>query len=1010
MELLIQRRRLLGLVVVMLTLIGIAAYFNMARQEDPSFPYRAGLITVQYPGATAEAVERLVVRALEDELLQLEEINHVTTTSRAGVALATIMFRDHIYDTTAGWDRVRQAMARAEVQFPDGVGVMTLDDRLIDTPVVVLALSGSASVSELSRRAEDLKDALIGLPALSRIDIEGKADEQITIAVDDADLHRIGLTPEQLGGVIARRNQVVPGGFVVAGGKRLSVLANSEFVSLEDLTSTQIPLPDGSFVPLGGIADVWRGPREPLQAETWYDGERVVLLNILAQRGQVDAIAFGKALRERVATLEADFAPLQIHEMFFQPDKVAERLEELEGSLLISVLIIVAVVFVGMGLRMGLLVAVTLPVVALISLGLYNLGGGVLHQIAVIALVISLGILIDNAIVMVENVQTRLADGAERMDAMIGAVRELAAPLGASTATTLAAFTPLLLAKGGTADFTRAIPVMIMLTLSVSYLLAITVAPMFAARYLKRDTAERSHAVRALGERIASIGTGRPKVVLGVGAAVVVFSFLITPFMATQFFPNADRPKVILDIYLPEATDQAYTGMIAERLEREVRQRQDVETVHRFVGTTGPTFYYNLVRRPEAPNRARLVVTATDLDATRRIMADMREFARVALPEIQLAATQLGQGPPRDAPVEVRVFHADDTLRMLAAEQVYDHLRHVTGAVDARHDIDFGTPALRVDVDDAVAERFRLDRADVARSLFGQSYGLTAEQYRQERDPMPLVVRSVEGTAMPLARLLSVNVYPDNGQPVPLMQVARIYADWEPAGIGRRDGARVFSIATNLADGYSFSQVLNGLEARLAEQPLPEGTRLEYGGDSQGSGDANKALATSAPVGILLLMFFLVWQFNSFRRVGIILLTVPMAAVGIIPGLVISGAPFGFMSMLGVVALVGIVVNNAIVLIDVIDQRLLKGDAVRDAVYYAVARRTRPILLTTATTVAGLLPLAFTNSTLWPPMAWAIISGLLASTVLTLLVVPALCLLTFRAPTQATVSGPATAS
>lgn len=261
---------------------------------------------------------------------------------------------------------------------------------------------------------------------------------------------------------------------------------------------------------------------------------------------------------------------------------------------------------------------------------------------------------------------------------------------------------------------------------------------------------------------------------------------------------------------------------------------------------------------------------------------------------------------------------------------------------------------------------------------------------------MPIVLRSVEGTNLPLSRLLSTNIYPQQGAPVPLMQVARVHVDWQPAALSHRNGERVYTIFANLHDGYSFSQIIDGFNRALASEPLPSSTRIELGGDSQGSGDANKALATSAPIGILLLLFFLVWQFNSFRRVAIVLLTVPMAAVGIIPGLVLSGVPFSFMSLLGVVALVGIVVNNAIILIDVIDQRLAQGDNNLDAVYYAVARRTRPILLTTATTVAGLLPLAFTSSTLWPPMAWAIISGLLASTVLTLLLVPALCLIWLR--------------
>jgi multidrug efflux pump subunit AcrB len=979
-----------------MSLVGFAAYFNMARQEDPSFPYRAGLVSVQYPGATAEAVERLVLRPLEEELLQIEEIDFITSTARNGVAIIRVMLHQHIYATTPAWDRVRQAMARAELEFPDGVGQMALDDRLIDTPVVVLAVRGAPSALALSRAAEQLKDALMGLPSLSRIEIEAQADEQITLAIDDAELSRIGLTPQQVADLLRSRNRVIPGGFVVAGGKRLAVLSNSEFVSLDDLRRTQIPLPDGSFVPLAAIAEIWRGPREPAQSEAWYDGERVVLLSLYARRGQVDAIDFGAALRLRLKELAPGFAPLQIEEMFFQPDQVEARLHDLEGSLLLSMLIIVAVVFYGMGLRMGMLVAVMLPIVALITLGIYNMGGGILHQIAIIGLVISLGILIDNGIVMVENVQTRLSDGAKPGAAVAGAVRELIGPLGASTATTLAAFTPLLLSKGGTGDFTRGIPIMIMLALMVSFLISISLAPLLAARFLKRKSGTRAESMLVLGERLGHIATGNPRRVLKVSGFIVLASFLMTPFMAVQFFPNADRPLVILDLLLPEGTDQVETARVAEALERVVRERDDVEHIHRFIGFSGPTFFYNLLVNPQAPNRARLVLLASDLPATREVMAFARDWIAEQLPEVVLAASVLGQGPPRDAPVEIRVFHPDDLQRRLAAEQVFRHLRAVDGTVDVRHTIDQGTPAVRVEVDDAVAQRSGLSRAEVASTLFGQSYGMTAEQYRQERDPMPIVLRSVEGTSLPLARLLSINIYPQQGDPVPLMQLARVYADWEPAAVNRRNGERLYTISANLHDGFSFSQILTAFEKAAKANPLPEGTRIEYGGDSQGSGDANKALATSAPIGILLLLFFLVWQFNSYRRVAIVLLTVPMAAVGIIPGLVLSGAPFGFMSMLGVVALVGIVVNNAIVLIDVIDQRLQAGDSNRDAVFYAVARRTRPILLTTATTVAGLLPLAFSSSTLWPPMAWAIISGLLASTALTLLVVPALCLLTLR--------------
>lgn len=1004
---LLNYQRLLGMVVTMLCLLGIAAYSTMPRQEDPSFPYRAGMITVSYPGASAEAVERLVLRPLTDELRQVEELDFSFGTARTGVALSRLKLRDHIYDTDPAWDRVRQAMERARQDFPDDVGQMTLDDRLIDIPAVVIAVGGSPSVTELSTVAERLKQNLSDIPGISRIELEGDADEQITLALDDAALFRLGISPKRVLDTLAQRNQTIPGGFVVVDGKRLSVLPNTEFADIDDIRATPIELPDGSQVPLAAAAEVWRGPAEPRQPETWFDGERVVLLSIIMEEGSTDAIRFGERIRERVEQVRGDFEPYEIREMFFQPDKVAERLVNLAWSLVLSVLIIVAVVFTGMGIRMGLLVASILPMVALISVGLYDLGGGVLHQIAVIGMVISLGILIDNAIVIVENIQGHLDEGMRRLDALKQAVSELAGPLGASTGTTLAAFAPLLMAKGGAADFTRGVPVMIMLTLSVSYLLAISAVPLLAARFLKPRRNVQGDRLIGLARFLGGLVFRYPGRLIVLGAGLVTISLSMTPFMAQQFFPNADRPRVIVELYMPEGTDQARTAEIAERLERAIRTQPEALEVHRFVGFTGPAFYYNLQRSPQSPNRARLVIRTPTLADTTGLIHWVRDEAATTMPEVDISAGILGQGPPRTAPVEVRVYHADDATRTRATEQVFSALRRIEGTVDVRNDLDIGVPSIAINVDDATAARYGLSRADVAQSLYGQSFGAVAERYRQEDDPIPMILRSREGTSLSLSRLLSVNTYNDRGDAVPLSAVATVETTWEPAARYLRNGVRVNTVTANLEDGYSFSQALDGLNTALENQPLPAGTRLEMGGDAEGSNDANTALLKAAPIGMLLLLFFLLLQFNSFRRVGVILLTVPLATVGIFPGLVLSGSPFGFQSLLGVIALVGIVVNNAIVLLDVMDRELERGRAIRDAVRTAVERRTRPILLTTATTVAGLLPLAFSSSTLWPPMAWAIISGLLASTVLTLLVIPSVCTKLIKLPVAEPENAPA---
>ncbi|EON93205.1 acriflavin resistance protein [Marinobacter lipolyticus SM19] len=988
---LLNYQRLLGMVVTMLCLLGIAAYSTMPRQEDPSFPYRAGMVTVNYPGASADAVERLVLNPLADELRQVEEVDFTQATARTGVAIVRVRLNDTIYDTDSAWDRVRQAMDRARLEFPADVGQMALDDRLIDIPAIVLAVGGSTSVTELSEVAERLKQNLADIPGVSRIELEGDADEQITLALDDAAMFRLGISPARVMDTLARRNQTIPGGFVVVDGRRMSVLPNSEFADIDAIRATPIELPDGSQVPLAAAAEVWRGPEEPRQPETWFDGERVVLVSVIMEEDSTDAIRFGERVRKRLDAIRGDFAPYQIREMFFQPDKVEQRLDNLAWSLVLSVIIIVAVVVTGMGIRMGILVASILPMVALISIGLYDLGGGVLHQIAVIGMVISLGILIDNAIVIVESIQGHLDNGIRRLDALKQSVRELAGPLGASTGTTLAAFAPLLLSKGGTADFTRGVPVMIMLTLSVSYLLAISAVPLLAARFLKPRKATGQDRLVGLARLLGGLVYRMPGKLMLAGLVLVLVSLALTPFMKQQFFPNADRPQVIVELYMPEGTDQERTSAVAADLERAIRERPEAVQIHRFTGFTGPSFYYNLQRSPQAPNRGRIVVSTPTLADTTELIPWIRDYANIHLPELNLSVGILGQGPPRAAPVEVRVYHADDDIRAAAVEQVFSALRRVKGTVDVRHDLDIGVPSISINVDDASAARYGINRSDVAQGLYGQSFGVVAEQYRQEEDPIPLVLRSREGTNLSLSRLLSINIYNDQGDAVPLSAVTSVETSWEPAARYLRNGVRMNTVTANLLAGYSFSQALQGLEAALEEKPLPAGTRLAMGGDAEGSDDANNALLTTAPIGILLLLFFLLIQFNSFRRVGIILLTVPLATVGIFPGLVLSGSPFGFQSLLGVIALVGIVVNNAIVLLDVMDRQLEKGEGIREAVRTAVEQRTRPILLTTATTVAGLLPLAFSSSTLWPPMAWAIISGLLASTVLTLLVIPSVC-------------------
>jgi multidrug efflux pump subunit AcrB len=369
----------------------------------------------------------------------------------------------------------------------------------------------------------------------------------------------------------------------------------------------------------------------------------------------------------------------------------------------------------------------------------------------------------------------------------------------------------------------------------------------------------------------------------------------------------------------------------------------------------------------------------------------VRVYARENLADVEVVPQRLGQGPPVQAPIEIRLFGVDfDSLRT-ASEIVMDVVRKTEGTADVRETLGTGTPTLVFEIDDAAAARFGLDREAIGDALLGRTLGIQIGQYRAGLDPVPIVIRSPEGERFSTDHLDTAYVFTPTGEAVPLAQLVRQSLEWQPSAIGHRDLQRVAIVLSELDQDYAFGNVTSQLQRRLAGLELPPGVFLEFGGKLESSGDANAAIFSAMPVGVVLLLVFLLLEFNSFRRLSMVLVTVPLAATGVVPGLLLSGNPFGFTALLGVIALAGIVVNNAIVLIDVLDSNLGKGMALHEAISEAVARRTRPILMTTVTTVAGLAPLTFTKSTLWPPLAWSVISGLLASTVLTLLVVPAMC-------------------
>lgn len=983
---LFRRTRLVYGMALLLAVAGIVAWRTMPRQEDPSFVPRWGSLVVPFPGADAAQVERLVLDPIEDALARVPEIHKVQGTARAGAAILAIQLDETLYDTDNGWDRVRAALARAEL--PAEAGPVVLDDDIGDPASVVAVLTGSDLLT-LRDAAIALEDALVRVPGVARVERVGDPGARVAIVLDPSASHRLGLPPAALAAQLRARNVTIPGGTLVLDDRQLVLSPRGELASVDEVARTPIVLPDGSAVPLGELAEVRLEIADPPNERLRHLGEPAVGLSIIPELPQ-DLVAFGDRVR---AALDRAALPdgVVVDVFAFQPEHVAARLSELAGSLLAGIAIVAGVLFVAMGARLGLVVSSIVPLVALSTLAVFAAGGGVLHQISVAALVLALGLLVDNAIVVAEQVQAHLDAGHTPAEAARHTVRELAFPLGTATGTTVAAFVPMLLSSGGTSDFTRTLPIVLITAIVLSYGFALLVTPVTSAAVLRPAPEARTGRLDALARRLATLSTRHPWRVLGALAAALVLTGLLSTRIHEQFFPLSDRAHVIVTVDLAEGSPLAATEALTAALEERISAMPGVVGITSFIGSGPPRFYYNLESSPNSPHSATLVATTTDLADADALLARVRELASEH-PEATIVPKRLQQGPPVGAPVEIELHGTDLAQLREAAERVVGILRSVDGTVDVRHDLGVGIPTLAMTIDDAWTARHGLGRGDVAMALWARTRGVDAGVWRGSEEPTPVVVTSPDGERTAVSDLPMLDV-----RGVPLDRLASSTLRFQPAAIRHVDGVRTVRVQSELAPGATFGSVRAAAAPHLDALELP-GVTWKWAGEAQGSAEANGALVRALPMGVAMLLFFLLLEFDSVRRVGIVLSTVPLAAVGVVPGLVLTGQPFGFMSLLGTIALIGIVVNNAIVLLEVVEQRRAAGADVDTALSDAVRQRLRPILLTTATTVAGLIPLALSPSSLWPPLAWAMISGLSASTALTLVAVPALYRVLVGAP------------
>ncbi len=1004
----IERARLVTFAVLLVAGVGIFAFTQLGRLEDPEFTIRSALVLTQYPGADAARVEQEVTEPLELQIQQLGELDDLESFSRDGFSLIYV----HVDDRYGGqrlrqiWDELHKQVYRAAAELPSEVRGPLIEDDYGDVYGVLLALTGDGfSYADLEEITEDVQQELLRVPDVAKVDIFGSQGERIYLETTRAKIAELGLHPQLVALALNRRNVVEPSGFVELGPRELPIYTSGLFRSIDEIARMQIRSPvTGELVRVEDFAEVGRGYADPPEAMLRFNGEATLALGVVPTEG-ANVVELGRRVQDEIARIEQRLpAGVEFGVIALQSEEVERAIGEFLTNLGSAVAIVLVVMMVSLGLRTGVIVGVGVPLSILATFAVMWVSGIELHRVSLGALVIVLGMLVDNAIVVSELMLVKMQRGDERIEAAREAVSETALPLLAATLIAMLAFSPVVMTQSATGEFTGALFWVVAASLLASWLLSVTLTPVMGYRYLRPSGGAGSdpydHRIygwfRTLTRTVLAY---RRTTLLGVlGLLVVAFlGFLLVPQI---FFPPAQRAQFLVDYWLPEGSRIEQTSGDMREIEAFLGGLDEVTDVTAFIGEGAPRFYLPMIPEPPNPAFGQILVNlgeVEDLDAT---MEKTRAFMSRRFADAQPRVRPMQLGEPVRYPLKLRISGRDkDELHALQAEARRVIEEH-PGVAEVRHNWRQRTARLEVVVDQDRAALANVSSAGVAEALQAGFAGRPIGLYHEGDERIPIVWRFPAEDRLDAANVANMIVWPEGpGRPVPLAQVAEIELSWAESMIWRFNRRRAITVQADLKPGFTSHGVQHDLDDAVQALELPAGYSLEWDGETAQAAEARADVLGPVPVVLGLIALILMAQFNSYRRTAIIFLTVPLGLFGASFGLLIFRQPFGFMALLGVMSLAGMIIRNAIVMIEQIDLESERRERVFDAVLEASVSRVRPVLLAAMTTVLGMLPLAISGP-FWAPMALAIMFGLAFASVLTLLVVPVLYAALFRVPQE----------
>lgn len=1011
----INNNRVTIILVLLLLVFGITSYFALPKAQDPGFIIRAAQITTYFPGASPSRVENLVTDKIEKAIQEMPEIDFITSQSRTGISVITPNYKESYKNMRPIFDDLRRKVEDIEGSLPQGIDGPHVNDDFGDVYGIIYGLMGDGfSYRELKDIADEIKDELLKVDDVAKVQLQGIQNEVVFVEYNNARLTELGLSPQQLNSDLASLNIISSGGSIRVGPERITLEPSGNFESVEDLKKTVIQLPnDGGIVYLEDIATVYRDYEDPATQRARVNGEPAIIISISMTEGG-NIVDLGGRLDQEIPYIEAKYPHgIQLQKLFFQPDYVNRDVAKFMSNLGQAVVIIVVVLLIFLGFRTGFIVATMVPVVVVLTFVAMGYFGITINQVSLAALIIALGLLVDNAIVVAEGVLVRLEQGEKVVDAAIAVCNELKLPLLISSLTTAAAFLPIFLAESSVGEYTADIFKVVTIALLISWVLAMTFLPLMTTLFLKakkkKEGEQKENALEKNYESLLRWTLNNRTIFL----VFVVFIFFAAikglAFVPKVFMPPKTDSIINAQFNMPRGTDIEETTAVVQDIENYFRQNHLVTKESgeagivswvSFIGLGAPRYVLTVNPDPRDARLAQLIINTNSYLDIPDVIGQTQHYLGEKYPDLEVKMKKLENGSPIDYPIEIRVLGNDVAKLYEITGNIKNKLLETPGVSNAVDDWGLQTKKLLVTVDQSRARRAGVTSEDVAVSLQAGLSGIELTEFREQDELIPITMRSVSADREDLAKLDGMTIYSKTtGNSVPLKQVADVVIEWEPPIVYRRDRQRAIKIGVQLVPGVTPTQINANFRPWLVEyaDSWPRGYKFQEGGEAEESNDANASIAAKLPLAGMLILLLLVGQFNSTRKTLIILTTIPLGMIGVTVGLIVANSIFGFMTILGVISLAGIVINNAIVLIDRINIELEEeGKDLPIAILDAAKQRMRPILVTTVTTVGGMMPLWISHDPMFETLAIAVIFGLAFATVITLLFVPVMYSILYR--------------